>query len=113
MSKKKKIKKTSDIGIDLLDKDKNKDKIQKPSKYQVILHNDDFTPMELVVIILMTFYKKTTDEAWIITNQIHNSGKGIAGGPYSKEIADTKVHETNAYARACGYPLLSEAQKVD
>ena len=60
----------------------------------------------------MMFYRKDVDTAWGIANNIHESGKGIAGGPYSKEIAETKVAQTIKYARSAGYPLLAEAEKI-
>ena len=113
MSQKKKEKNDCDSGIDLLDREKEKNKVQKPSKYQVVLYNDDYTPMQLVVIILMTFFRKDVDTAWNITSAIHEKGKGIAGGPYSKEIAETKAEQVVNYARAAGYPLLAKEEKVE
>ena len=113
MAQKKKIKKGKGTGVDLLDREKENDKIQKPSKYQVIFHNDDYTPFQFVAIVLMTFFRKDVDSAWAIANTIHKSGKGVAGGPYSKEIAETKAYNVVDYARKAGYPLLAEAEKVE
>ena len=112
MAKKEKTKKGSGSGVDLLDKYESKDKLQKPSKYNVIFHNDDYTPMIFVAAVLMTVYKRNNDTAWAITNDIHVKGKGIAGGPYSKEIADTKANMTMSYARNSGFPLLATVEKV-
>ena len=112
MAQKKKSKKDSGHGVDLLDKDKSKDRVQKPSKYQVVFHNDDYTPMQFVVIVLVSFFRKDIETAWSITNMIHEKDKGIAGGPYSKEIADTKVEQTNSYARSAGFPLKATAEKI-
>ena len=113
MSQKKKEKNDCDSGVDLLDREKEKNKIQKPSKYHVVLYNDDYTPMQLVVIILMTFFRKDVDTAWNITNAIHEKGKGIAGGPYSREIAETKAEQVVNYAQSAGYPLLAKEEKVE
>ena len=113
MSQKKKTDKKSGIGIDLLDREKDKDKIQKPSKYQVVFYNDDYTPFQLVVVILITHFKKDIDTAWNIAHSIHEKGKGIAGGPYSKEIADTKTTHVVDYARNAGYPLLAKSEKIE
>ena len=114
MAQKKKSNKTGKgTGVDLLDREKEQNKIQKPSKYQVIFHNDDYTPFQFVAIVLMLHFRKNVDAAWAIANTIHKSGKGIAGGPYSKEIAETKVQQVVGYARQAGYPLLAEVEKVE
>ena len=97
---------------DLIDKEKSKKKVKPPSKYQVVFHNDDFTPMELVASVLVKFYHHSDSAAWKITLDIHEKGRGIAGGPYSKEIAETKVKKTIDVVRFMGYPLLAKAEKV-
>jgi len=112
MSKKERIKKGSGAGVDLVDKEKSKDKVTPPSKYQVIYYNDDFTPMQWVAASLIAFFKLTEDQAWNVTKRVHEKGKGIAGGPYSKEIADTKVSKVVQFFRANGYPLLAKSEKV-
>tara|TARA_A100001515_G_C4490465_1_gene183134 strand:- start:83 stop:421 length:339 start_codon:yes stop_codon:yes gene_type:complete len=99
-------------GVDLLDKQQDKQKLQKPSKYNVVFHNDDYTPMQLVVIILMTFFRKDVDSAWGVTMDIHEKGRGIAGGPYPKGIAETKAEKTVSYARQAGYPLKATYEKA-
>ena len=110
---KRKTKKGKGAGVDLLDREKDKNKIQKPSKYQVVFHNDNYTPFQFVAIVLITFFRKDVDTAWAIANAVHTSGKGVAGGPYSKEIAETKAHNVVDYARKAGYPLLAESEKVE
>ena len=112
MSKKKKNDQGSGAGTDLLDKEKSKNKVKPPSKYQVVLHNDNFTPMELVAAILVKVFRQNENAAWGITMDIHKKGKGIAGGPYSKEIAETKSSQTIDLSRSLGYPLLAKAEKV-
>jgi ATP-dependent Clp protease adaptor protein ClpS len=98
---------------DLIDKEKSKKKVRPPSKYQVIFYNDDFTPMELVASVLVKFYHHDDSTAWKITMDIHKKGKGIAGGPYPKGIAETKAKKTVDVVRYMGYPLLAKAEKVE
>jgi len=107
-----KKKKSTSGGTDLLDKEKSKNKVKPPSKYQVVLYNDNFTPMDLVAVILVKIFRQNENAAWGITMDIHKKGKGIAGGPYSKEIAETKSSQTIDLSRSLGYPLLAKAEKV-
>jgi ATP-dependent Clp protease adaptor protein ClpS len=86
--------------------------VQEPKKYQVILFNDDRTTFEFVIGILVGIFHKTFEEAYEITVNIHNAGQGIAGGPYTKEIADEKVSETINYSRSNGFPLTAIAEEI-
>lgn len=79
-------------------------KIQRPKMYKVILLNDDFTPMNFVVKILEEIFFKDHEESLAIMLEVHHYGRSIAG-VYSKEIAETKVEETNSIAELNGYPL--------
>lgn len=97
-------KKSDDGNVKL--KDKQDIEIQKPKKYKVVFHNDDFTPMDFVAYILVDQYKLDVESAVKITYAIHEKGKGIAG-VYSKEIAETKSNRTNDMSRAFGFPLLT------
>ena len=81
-----------------------KPKVKKPSLYRVILLNDDYTPMEFVVGVLITYFNKTVDEADAITTEIHKNGKGIAG-IYPLEIAETKLRQAMKLARKEEHPL--------
>ena len=110
MSKKKKSSSGHGSGTDLLDKEKAKNKIKPPSKYQVVFYNDDFTPMNIVAAVLTRYYRHNDQSAWKITLDIHEKGKGIPGGPYSKEIAETKSSQTIDLARSLGYPLLAKPE---
>ena len=112
MAQEKKPSNDSGSGTDLLDKEKSKDKVKPPSKYNVIFHNDDYTPMDIVVSVLMKFYHHDIKSAWKITYDIHEKGKGIAGGPYPKGIAETKVRRTLDVVRYMGYPLLASIEKA-
>lgn len=102
---KKKMDKQSNIGI--LDKQKNK--VEPPRKYKVILYNDDYTSMDLVVAILQQVFNRTKADATSIMLNVHNKGKGIAG-VYSREIADTKVSQVKSIAANYQVPLLAEAE---
>ena len=82
-----------------------KDKTKKPRRYQVLLHNDDYTTTDFVVDILIHHFHKSHGEATHIMLQVHHSGLGVAG-VYPKEVAETKVAEVTDEARAKGMPLL-------
>ena len=80
--------------------------IAKPPMYKVILHNDDYTPMDFVIDILVKIFHKSLDEAEDIMWQVHTKGKAVCG-VYVKEIATTKVHQVKTSAKANGFPLLA------
>ena len=107
MAEKKKTDKSGGSGVDLLDKEKAKDKVKPPSKYKVVYHNDNFTPMELVVISLMHFFRRDSQSAYQIMMHVHEKGKGIAQGGLSKEIAETKCNRVVQWFREQGFPLLA------
>ncbi len=86
-------------------KRKRKLKIKQPPLYKVILLNDDFTPMEFVVYILINFFRMNTEDATRLMLQIHTRGKGVCG-IYTKDIAETKVADVNRYSREHKHPLL-------
>lgn len=81
--------------------------MRPPSKFHVVLYNDDTTPMWFVVLVLISLYHKTMEEAKALTEHIHNNGTGVAG-TYGHEIALQKKNETTAAAIANGYPLKCE-----
>lgn len=112
MSKKKKDKKSEGPGVDLLDREKEKQKLQPPSKYQVVFYNDDYTPMDFVVILLLDVFHQPAKKAIAIMYNIHENGRGIAGGPYSKEIAETKLKQVIQYAIAAEHPLKAVTEKI-
>lgn len=84
---------------------------KKPSMYQVVLLNDDYTPMDFVVDILEKYFQKRHHEATKIMLNIHNEGKGIAG-VYTYEIAETKVMQVMEEAKNQEYPLQCTMEKV-
>lgn len=75
-----------------------------PPRYKVLLLNDDYTPMDFVVEVLMRYFKKSELEATRIMLQVHHVGVGVAG-VYPFEIAETKVNQVMAAASAEGHPL--------
>ncbi|MGB0639127.1 MAG: ATP-dependent Clp protease adaptor ClpS [Myxococcota bacterium] len=82
-----------------------KERIKRPRRHKVLLHNDDFTPMEFVVEILESVFNRSSAEATRIMLAVHRSGVGIAG-VYSREISEAKSTKTVRFARESGYPLL-------
>lgn len=79
-------------------------KYKGPGKWNVIMFNDDSTPMEFVVHVLMAIFNKTQEEATEVMLKVHESGRAIAG-TYMYEVAQQKVHETTMAARSQGFPL--------
>ena len=88
-----------------------KPETKEPSKYAVILYNDDYTTMEFVIEVLRKFFSKTQEEAMQIMLQVHQKGSGIAG-VYSLDIAETKISQVTHYAQSCGYPLKCTLDEV-
>lgn len=79
-------------------------KLKVPSLYKVVLLNDDYTPMEFVIQVLMEIFGKDYAEAERLTMDVHEKGRGIAG-TYSKEVAEQKVYETNTVGKSYKHPL--------
>lgn len=84
---------------------KERSRIEKPGKYDVIIHNDDFTPQDFVVLILMQVFHKPYVEAVTLMLRVHNSDRAVAGS-YSLDIAESKARLAMELARQYGYPLL-------
>jgi ATP-dependent Clp protease adaptor protein ClpS len=80
-----------------------------PKRSKVIFHNDDYTTMEYVVLVLRKFFHKTETEALHIMLTVHKKGKAVAG-VYPTEVAETKVAEVMRDARDHGHPLLVTAE---
>lgn len=84
---------------------KSKPKLEKPKLYKVLLHNDNYTPMEFVVLILQQVFHKSEADAVAIMLHAHTHQYAVAG-VFSFEIAETKVAETMALADKAQFPLL-------
>ena len=93
-------------GVDTLERVDTAKKTQTPKMYKVILHNDDFTPMDFVVLVLKRFFSKTEEQATQIMLDVHQKGYGVAG-VYTLEIAEMKSMQCNQLARSHQYPLES------
>ena len=85
--------------------------IKPPSMFKVTFYNDDFTPMDLVMMILMTNFNKSQEQAQKIMLTVHNKGKEIAG-IYPKSIAISKTNKASEMAKDYGYPLRIEASEM-
>jgi len=88
-----------------------KPKLKKPPLYKVILLNDDFTPMDFVIEILMDFFAMSEQKATQVMLQIHTQGVGVCG-IYSKDVAETKVYIVNEHSRSHQHPLLCSMEVV-
>ena len=86
--------------------------ITYPNRYNVVFINDDFTPMDFVVQLLVEVFNKTLEEAKDVTLQIHEKGKGIAGS-YNYELAEQKKAEAVAISRNNGHPLTILVEKIE
>jgi ATP-dependent Clp protease adaptor protein ClpS len=82
----------------------------RPSRFKVILYNDDYTPMEFVVAILEQIFGKGPSQATQIMLQVHKTGLGVAG-VYVLEVAETKVVAVHRAAEERGYPLRAGVEK--
>jgi len=90
---------------------KVKPKTKKPSMYRVLLMNDDYTPMEFVVSILIGIFKRSPEEATRIMLNVHQTGIGTCG-VYTFEIAETKVAQVMDAAKRNQHPLQCTLEKV-
>jgi ATP-dependent Clp protease adaptor protein ClpS len=79
-------------------------KVKPPQLYQVVMLNDDYTPMEFVVMVLQQYFGRDMDTATLIMLKIHHEGRGVCG-VYSKDVAATKVELVLSAARRDGHPL--------
>ena len=81
-----------------------KSKLKPPPLYKVMLLNDDYTPMEFVVLVLQKFFSMTRERATQIMLMVHREGIGVCG-VFPRDIASTKVEQVAAYARKHQHPL--------
>jgi ATP-dependent Clp protease adaptor protein ClpS len=85
-------------------KERAGEKTKEPTLFNVVLLNDDYTPMQFVVDVLEDIFQKSPAEAYRIMMQVHLNKRGIAG-IYPWEVAETKVDTLLSRARAAGHPL--------
>jgi len=82
-----------------------KPEVQRPPLFQVVLLNDDFTPMDFVVEVLQIFFSMNREKATQIMLHVHTRGRGVCG-VFTREVAETKVVQVNEFSRHHEHPLL-------
>jgi ATP-dependent Clp protease adaptor protein ClpS len=97
---------------DSLVAERKTEKTKPPQMHQVVMLNDDYTPMEFVVVVIQEFFNKDRESATQIMLKIHLDGKGICG-VYSRDVAATKVQQVQEAARQAGHPLQCVSEPVD
>ncbi len=99
-----------DFDLDLV-KDVEKKKVSPPPRYNVILINDDFTPMDFVVEVLGRFFSMDFEKANQIMVKVHYEGRAVCG-MYTAEIAEMKVQQINQFSRENQHPLLCTMEQA-
>ena len=96
-------------GLDLLEKDEVKAK--RPSMWNIVFYNDDYTSMEFVIFVLTRVFHRSTEDALALTFAVHTEGKGIAGS-YTFEVAEQKQCEVLLMAKIEEHPLRVEVERA-
>ena len=97
----------NDSGVAI--QERQEKKLRRPRMFRVVLHNDDYTPMDFVVRLLETVFHRSESEATRIMLHVHNHGSGVAG-IYTHEIAETKVAQVHMMARENDCPLMASLE---
>jgi ATP-dependent Clp protease adaptor protein ClpS len=85
--------------------------VARPPLYQVILLNDDFTPMDFVVEVLQVFFGMNVEKATQVMLHVHTRGKGVCG-LYTRDVAESKVTQVNEFSRLHQHPLLCSMEQA-
>lgn len=88
-----------------------KPEVARPPLYSVLLLNDDYTPMDFVVDVLMRFFPLDIEKATQIMLHVHTRGRGVCG-VFTREVAESKVAQVNEYSRLNQHPLLCTMEKA-
>jgi ATP-dependent Clp protease adaptor protein ClpS len=96
-------------GLDLLEKDEVKAK--RPSMWNVVFYNDDYTPMDFVLFVLTKLFHRSTEDALALTLAVHTQGKGIAG-IYTFEVAEQKQCDVLLMAKIEEHPLRVQVERA-
>ncbi len=88
-----------------------KSELERPSMYQVVMLNDDFTPMDFVIEVLLKFFALDIEKCTQIMLAVHTQGSAICG-TYPKDIAETKAVQVASYAKEHEHPLMCDVQQV-
>ena len=99
---------SDDQGLSLLEA---KPKVKPPRMYQVVLYNDDYTPMEFVVMLLEQLFGMSREKATQVMLHVHTRGKGVCG-VFTREVAETKVARANEFSREHQHPLLCAMEEA-
>lgn len=86
-------------------------KLSPPPMFQVVLLNDDYTPMDFVVEVLMRFFPTNAEKATQIMLHVHTRGRGVCG-VFTREVAESKVAQVNEFSRLNQHPLLCTMEKA-
>ena len=86
-------------------------KSKKPSLYKVLMLNDDYTPMEFVVLVLQSFFRMSIEDATRVMLHVHQKGVGVCG-IFSDEVAESKVSQVTDFARQNQHPLQCTLEKA-
>lgn len=85
-------------------RERQKTRLKEPGRYVVMMFNDDFTPMDFVVLVLQKFFSMNRERAMQIMLKVHMEGRGVCG-VYPRDIAATKVEQVSTFARENQHPL--------
>ncbi len=86
-------------------------KLRRPPLFKVMLLNDDYTPMEFVVLVLEMFFRMNREKATQVMLHVHTRGVGVCG-VFTKDIAETKVAQVNDYSRSNQHPLMCTMEEA-
>jgi ATP-dependent Clp protease adaptor protein ClpS len=86
-------------------------KTKKPTPYRVLMLNDDYTPMEFVVLVLQRFFRMNMEQATQVMLHVHQKGVGVCG-VFSYEVAETKVSQVMDFAKQNQHPLQCTLEKA-
>lgn len=86
--------------------------LRYPGRYNVVIYNDDYTPVEFVIKLLVEVFNKNVNTAKSLTQEIHTQGASVVG-TYNAEIAEQKCSEGISIARASGHPLQLKVERVE
>jgi ATP-dependent Clp protease adaptor protein ClpS len=94
----------ADFGTELIEEIKLEEELREPPMFKVVLNNDDYTPMDFVVMILITIFHRNEADAHSIMMNVHKNGRGDCG-VYTYETAETKVKQVELISEKHRYPL--------
>lgn len=101
---------TKDSSVIEQHRETQRQKIQPPRKFKVILNNDDYTPMDFVIEVLIHFFNMDSERATEVMLKVHYEGRAVCG-VYSSDVAHTKTEQVNRFARDNQHPLLCSCER--